>query len=356
MSRNLFTNLLSLHVDKVPEEDFFTELIAWYLNKNNDVLFLWLKDVFGVDEKYTGICVETQVTFDRLEQHETGSRPDIMISLYYDDETDYVLIESKISSREGNLQLPRYAEHLAESLHDARKRYLLYITRDFDPKEAVLVTKETVDKVVFKQVRWHEFYGFLKKQESNLVLDEILEFMRSKNMAEINRITPATLAAFNSFPDVYNFLEKVLGEEVYKRFSEIFDPKLKPAIDACKWRGYALNHTTINWDYYLGFYLPDSLNDYPTLFASFNINTKSAKNAIELANVLQKIETDTKNAKLSWKGSDLKKANYESFIELKCFFNELLQEEDHISAMKEIFMSYLEETSRLLKDYPFLLT
>lgn len=205
MSGNLFTNLLSLHKSPVPEENFFTEMVAGLLDKDRSLLSSWLKEFLNISNKYSQIRVETQVGIGKLDKYTSGSRLDILITLSDKERDDYVLIESKIGSKEGHYQLSKYADHLIEKYPEESKKYLVFISKNYELKDPEKVITTSNQNVFFKQFLWHDFYNFLNRQLTNppsLLHNEILDFMRRKNMSEISRITPATLSAISLFPDV----------------------------------------------------------------------------------------------------------------------------------------------------------
>jgi hypothetical protein len=60
----LFKQLLRLHKGNVPLEDFFTEIVAYFLNENRDILFSWF-DYSHILESgnYVGATIATQKTY-----------------------------------------------------------------------------------------------------------------------------------------------------------------------------------------------------------------------------------------------------------------------------------------------------
>jgi hypothetical protein len=211
----------------------------------------------------------------------------------------------------------------------------VYITRDYDPKEAAAITRKVKHDVAFHQIRWHEFYSFLKKQPPSPILDEILAFMRTKQMAEITRITPATLAAFSSFPDVFKFYQTVLKGEVNDQFTKIFGLKPRSGTDQFQFRRHVIYTISNDWTYLLGFWMPESGEEFPKVAAQFVINAYvSTKKWSDMANVLLQIEKESQTNPLKWKGSQLDKPKTWAKIELECSFSEILLEEDHVAALR----------------------
>jgi hypothetical protein len=98
---SLFQNLLNLHSGNRPVEDFFTEIVAYFLSINTDILLHWLKQ-HGIinEENYHSINVTTQKYYEPLAHHDQGSKPDIIIELANDTTTDVIFIESKVERKE----------------------------------------------------------------------------------------------------------------------------------------------------------------------------------------------------------------------------------------------------------------
>ncbi|MDQ3863514.1 MAG: DUF4268 domain-containing protein [Actinomycetota bacterium] len=150
----MLSRLLRFHGGTVRLEDFFSEIVAHLLSTYPELCLSWLNQygVLPTHEKYSHINITTQRPFDALEAHQHASRPDVVIELSegfsaeaaHDQHsgevpvppTDVVFIESKVGSREGEDQLKRHAEQLS-AIPDIRHRRLVYITRDYDPKDEI---------------------------------------------------------------------------------------------------------------------------------------------------------------------------------------------------------------------------
>jgi hypothetical protein len=113
--------------------------------------------------------ISTQESFEALDCHFSGSRPDIFIELSNDTEKELIFIECKIGSEEGQNQLQRYAEHL-DNIENINKKSLIYITRDFDTKsqEHIFTNCKNKSSLVFKQFRWHQIYQFLSRFNNHI--------------------------------------------------------------------------------------------------------------------------------------------------------------------------------------------
>jgi hypothetical protein len=360
MPKGLFNRLLSLYPSPVHEEDYFTELVAWLFEHNQHLLFKWLRSCLNINTPYTTCHIQTQVEFEKLEGHMTSSRPDILITLYQEENQDVVMIESKIGSVEGFEQLPRYAEHLSLGFPEAQKRYLVYISRSYDPKETRHVNRFLrSNNIEFIQTRWFEFYQFLYKQPPVPLLVEILRFMKEKRMAKITKITPAVLMALNAYPDVHNFIHSVLDDEVTAKFIEIVGKKPrnedKRLWNVAEMRRYLLiGDVNDHLIFFMGFLMPDTSDRFPSINAWFQIRP-NAPDRKQHVQICKKIISDSIDQPLKWIGYDLDTPDSHAGITLETSFEEILCETDHILALKKKFLEYLSEYKRLQTAYPGLI-
>lgn len=105
---SLFSNLLNLHSGSKPLEDFFTEIVAYFLSLNNGILLSWLKHHSIIsDDNYSRIKISTQQKHKGLESHAEDSRLDIVVELSIGLNTDVIFIESKIGAKDGNNALKK---------------------------------------------------------------------------------------------------------------------------------------------------------------------------------------------------------------------------------------------------------
>ncbi|MHC5718361.1 MAG: PD-(D/E)XK nuclease family protein [Nostoc sp.] len=228
---SLFTNLLNLHSAIKPREDFFTEIVAYFLSLNNDILLDWLKHHSIIsDDNYSSIKISTQQEHKKLEGHQDDSRLDIAVELSTGLNTDAIFIESKIGAKDGNNALRKYADILS-NLPNVRHRILIYITRDYDPKEEI--KKYCLDlspKVNFFQLRWYQFYSFLKERAFNILAQEILIFMRNNRMSHNNQFSSVDLLTMVNYNKTLHLMESTLNDEVEKEFKLAFGGVIKGAI------------------------------------------------------------------------------------------------------------------------------
>lgn len=172
-------------------------------------------------------------------------------------------------------------------------------------------------------------------------------------MAEITRLTPSTLSAFNSFPDVYKFFQTVFQGEVTEQFTKTLGQKPKSGTDQFQHRRHVLFATSNEWEYLLGFWMPDSGEEFPYVGALLHVNAYiSVAKWQSLAGVYKQIEADSQNSALQWRGYGLDKPKTWAHLDLRRSFSEILPEEDHVAALRRQLLIYLEETKRVFTDYP----
>ncbi len=350
---SLFSRLLNLHTDKTPLEDFFTELVAHLFTIDRQILFAWLKYIGLLDtEAYLDAYISTQQTFDRLNHHDSDSRPDLVIELGDGSNKDLIFIESKIGSKEGYKQLPRYAEIL-DKLPDLRNKVLIYITRDFEPKDREIVLNRIPDSNVrFIQVRWHQFYQFLKAQTDTILFEEIIKFMQEHQMAHNNQFSSIDVIALANFTKSLKLMEQTMWGEVSQRFEKILGSMAPLSTTFTQFR---LNERYLmyswlpyKWWCGLGFMLnTSSSTDYPTVCLVLEVQPQSPCRAeiIEAMKAICKENSD-------WKGYDLDNAKAWSRIVLGRSLQSFLSKEDHIATIKEFFLKSLDELSNIKTKYP----
>jgi hypothetical protein len=351
----LFNQLLKLHKGNMPLEDFFTEIIAHFLSENKDILFSWFKRSHILDlEDYLGSDITTQKTY---KQPNTGNekRPDIVIELSDGENYDLIFVESKVGSSEGYHQLPDYVQIL-DSLPGYRHKLLIYITRDFEPKEESyvfqLVPHSDVD---FKQLRWHQFYQFLTTQRNSDLQKAIMAFMQEHRMAQSNQFSSVDVLALTNFPSTLKLMESVLWGKVLHRFEDIFGDHQKLgirkrlALQNIQWHGrYVLESWMPDkWLCFMGFSmnLVDS-SGYPTVRLVLQVNPKSPKRQ-EIIQEFRKISSDS-----NWNPYNLEQPNTWSSIALEKSLRDFISLDDHVFAIEEFLLDALQQLEDIKKQYP----
>ncbi|MBD2505991.1 PD-(D/E)XK nuclease family protein [Nostoc muscorum FACHB-395] len=219
----MFSNLLNLHSGTKPCEDFFTEIVAYFLSLNNDILLGWLKHHSIIsDDNYSSVKISTQQEHKGLESHTEDSRLDIVVELSTGLTTDVIFIESKIGAKDGNNALKKYAEILS-NLPNVRDRILIYITRDYDPKQEIKTPAFNLEpKISFSQLRWYQFYARLQQHSADILAQEILIFMRRNGMSTTNQFSSVDLLTMVNFNKTLNLMKSTLNEEVQHEFKLAF--------------------------------------------------------------------------------------------------------------------------------------
>ncbi len=353
----LFQKLLNLHTSVIPEEDFFTEIFVAILSRNKDLVTAFLARFLNVSEAYYDIRVQSQVSLAALAGHNMGSRPDVLIQLFTEDAYDLILIESKLGSSEGDRQLSRYADHLAETFSGARERYLLYITRSYDPKDAEQVIGKPNDHVHFKQIRWSQFYDLLKSFRSDSLVDEMAIFMEENQMAENTQLLPADLFAMTVVPRLMDFMVDSLEGEVKEKFVNVLGVQPYPIKLDFQLREqsrlivyqYVNNH----WWFGVGYFFDRAGKKYPDLGMNIEISAKSTR-WNDIASGLQQIYTDLGSKDSRWKTYGLSQPQSWAGLAVRESIAGIADSPDHLHVIKQKLMSYLDDVATLKTKYPSL--
>jgi hypothetical protein len=352
---SLFSRLLKLHNGNTPLEDFFTELVAHLFGTNKETLYAWLKELNILDTPADlSAYISTQQTFEQLSHHFSDSRPDIIIELVDGTNRDIIFIESKIGYSEGSNQLQRYAEIL-DSLTGFRNKYLIYITRDFEPKEREAIF-QIIPKshVVFKQTRWHQFYHFLKSQKNTMLVGEIVKFMQKHQMAHNNQFSSIEVIALANFTKSLKLIEQCMWGEVSQRFNHVLGSMLTRAMTRAGLHNHQrylmYSRMSDKWWCGLGFMLDTSnSNDYPTVYLTLEVDPKSQSREKIIAAM-----KDICSKRPGWQGYELDDSKAWSRIVLGRSLQSFLSEDDHIVAIQKFFLKSLDELSQIKNEYSHL--
>jgi len=354
---SLFSNLLNLHSGSKPLEDFFTEIVAYFLSLNNQILIDWLKHHLIIsDDNYSSIKISTQQEHKRLESHTEDSRLDIVVELSDGLNTDVIFIESKIGSNDGKNALKKYADILS-NLPNVRHRILIYIPRDYDPKDEIKTPAFNLEqKVNFYQLRWHQFYAHLQQHATDILAQEILIFMRKNGMSTTNQFSSVDLLTMVNFNKTLNLMESTLSEEVQQEFKLAFGGVIRGAASRTQWkwdeRFIIYTHfSPSTWDLWCGlgyFNLnPINLTDYPYLGMFLQVSHKFGQRA-KIIESMQKIINDKPNL---WTPVNLKVLPAWSAIFYRKSLQDFLSEENHVSAIKLFFQESIKELKTVQEQY-----
>jgi hypothetical protein len=352
MNMSLFSRLLNLNTGSIPLEDFFTELVAHLFSKNKEILYAWLKDLNLLDtDTYLDVHISTQREFEPLDGHLLGSRPDLLIELIDDRSSSLIFIESKIASQEGYEQLSRYAEIL-HKLPGFHKKILLYITRDFEPKDKAVIFKNIPDSIIhFKQLRWYQFHRFLQFYTGTMLAQEVIEFMNEHQMAHNNQFSSIDVIALANFTKSLKLMEEAMWGEVSQQFEKVLGAikRQNAALTQMQSHGRYLMTADMpsgKWWCGLGFMLKtSSLTDYPTVRLMLEV-APSSNRRTEIIEAMKGI-----CKQYNWQGYGLNDPKAWSSIAREKSLQDFLSEEDHIAAIKQFFLQTLEELEKIKNDY-----
>lgn len=349
----LFSKLLNLNTGSIPLEDFLTEVVAYLFNTDKEILFAWLEKLNLLDANASDIDahISTQREFEPLNGHLSSSRPDIVIEIVSRKSRDIVFIESKVGSQEGYKQLSRYAEIL-HKLSGFNHKSLIYITRDFDPKDETAIF-ENIPKtpVKFKQLRWHQFYHFLRCQPNTMLAQEITAFLEEYQMAHNNQFSSIDVIALANFTRSLKLIEETMWGKVSQRFGQILGAvkQKSTALTQVQLHGRYLmiaSMTGGKWWCGLGFILKTSnLTDYPTVRLMLEVEPNSQYRA-EIIKVMKNICEE-----YGWESYELNSSKAWAGVFREKSLQDFLSREDHVKAIEEFFMKALDELEKIKGQY-----
>ncbi|MFN6535200.1 MAG: PD-(D/E)XK nuclease family protein [Nostoc sp. EkiNYC01] len=329
------------------------------MSLNQDILLDWLKHHSIIsDDNYSSIKISTQQEHQALASHTEGSRFDIVVELSTGLNTDVIIIESKIGAKDGSYGLKKYAEILS-NLANVRNRILIYITRDYDLQNEIKTVTSNLDpKVSFYQLRWHQFYAYLQKHATDILVQEILTFMRKNGMSYTNQFSSVDLLTMVNFNKTLNLMESTLSEEVQEKFKLAFGGAIRPVASTSmtQWRTYSryIIYTRFSWDNFwcgLGYFNlnPDSLTEYPYL----GICLEVSPSFVERPKIIQSMQKVINAHPDIWTPEDLTILPAWSAIFYRQSFQEFLSEKDQLSAIKDFFLKSIDELKKIQPYFDF---
>ena len=378
---SLLGRLLRLFPESVPLEDLFTEAVARLFEIRPQLCLEWLEEAELISPRAVGqvqehVRVSSQRTFAALENHDTDSRPDLLIEVFRssgeepaEEEPggDVVMVESKIGSGEGPQQLRRYAEHL-EKMQDFDSKTLLYITRSYDPKEQDEILSGFDEDVIFKQLRWHDFYRFLTTVEKDTLLEEVMIFMEEQGMARSYRFSTTDLMALSGVPRAYEIFDETLGGEVKAELEKFAGNKVRRETHGL---GHLRAHKRYldiaslhEWDLFsfVGYQLDRSeaasimqmmRDGYPGVF----VVLESRPNAVGRETSVAAMKRIAPND--DWESYNLDNPSGWAGVRRYRSLATLLSEEDHVAAVQRFFVESIHhlraELTEFKKEHPDLL-
>lgn len=359
---SLLGRLLRLFPESVPLEDLFTEAVARLFETRPQMCLAWLEQIGLLtaplaDTSDVAINVSTQRTFAALDHHDTDSRLDLMVEVYWPSEdsaedgvvADVVMIESEIGSKEGPEQLRRYAEHL-DRITEFGSKTLVYITRGYDPKEASEILSYLDGNVRFKWLRWHDFYRFLQTVEKDALVEEVMTFMEEQGMARSYRLSTTDLMALSGVPRAYEIFDETLGGEVKAELEAFAGSKVKRethGLNNIRWhRRYITIASLHEWDLYcfVGYEM-EGLREYPAAHVWLEARPGAVRRETSVAAMRRMSLLD------GWEAYNLEDPTDWARVYRAVSLADLLPEEDHIAAVKHFFVESIRQLGDELKIF-----
>ena len=191
---------------KTPLEDFTTEILAGILANNKELRNDFINEILCVEGDNFEINTQQRFLLNEVDC------PNCRVDLVVKSEDSICLVENKVESREGYIQLDRYSKVL-DGFKAGKKTYLRYCTKYYDDKS--IVTHD------FLQFRWADVYKFLKKHENIPLIKEYLEFLKTHNMSDELDFTLKDLVSLQEMNQVIKKLDGYL-DKIKPSFNKIF--------------------------------------------------------------------------------------------------------------------------------------
>ena len=327
-----------------PLEDYLTELFTYCLNQDIELLNAFLIQFCGVKSRIEEFNINTQYELKSLKNHECDSRPDMV--LFTNNLT--IFFENKINAKEGNKQLQRYAEHL-NKIHTSRK-ILVYITRDYDIKNEKEIFSNCNTRIDFIQIRWFNIFKLLQKFKHNIIIQELLTFMKQINLSMNNQFTPVDILTLTNFSKVSSIMDETMFGEISKLFKKVNGVITQPS--ACltqlkkhdRYVYYAYHNKAIT--IFLGFWM-NSRNEkeYPEIGIEIELNPNSEQNE-NIRKIFQQIIEIHED----WDSNSLSDLSNWAKVRNKRSLQDFLSTKDHIGNIKLFFSESLTELESILKN------
>lgn len=323
-------------------EDYMTEVIA-PLFSQPEYLRSFLSR-FGQKKLETvhDIAVSTQRTYKRILEHQVDSRPDLIVSFTADKQKYLVFFENKLDAVEGSEQLGRYTDHLIEHKNKGYQVLLFYITRRYDPKDYIGTF------VPFHQLQWFQFYEWLKNKESNLYIEQVIQYMEDLGLNKIRKFSPAELHVLQSMSKVQGMMDDCLGGIVKREFTSLFGSSRKRTSKSTQFSNdrYVLWNDQSDWKFVgCGFWFME--DDYPQI-SVFLEGTSKCKNKETLLKAMEEFAAD----RPEWVFEGPEDENGDFILYMDKSLVQFLTESDHIQAIQDHLGEKLRELHILVLKTP----
>jgi hypothetical protein len=242
-----------------------------------------------------------------------------------------------------------------------RYRRLVYITRDYDPKdkdEIVAGLRGSDAPVGFVPLRWHGFYRTLEDYRSTSLpgsdlTQEVLLFMKQNGMSQTNRLSAADVVALSGMTKMLAFMRETLSGEVESTIREVSGTKLQGGGSALRQLAdhdrYFL-YTFMNSAFWMGagFYLSkDDPDDYPWLSVLLEVGPKHPDRG-DIIRAMRSFAAGCSHCE----PYDLDNPSEWSGLDWAIDLREVLTAEDHMDAARAHFLKSLDDVARMQEQYP----
>lgn len=326
---------------KSPTEDFLTEAFAYLLETNPTLCQALVHQLTGWDRSYSYV-VRTQQTYERQQDHERDSRPDMVLS---DPSGARVMfIENKVDSGLQPQQLERYADHLKQL--GACETALVYLTKHYDPQPA------RINGVPLIQLRWHQVGELLAAYPEDPRAKDLLDYLEELGLMRPTMWTPGMLSSFQAFRDSLSFLDMVLDEEVSRAFTATLakprqrDARLFQYARDGRYGHFSGAKIGKDWfEVFVGYRATEASDGsaFPQLYAAVGANT----NAAELATLFASLPEELSD--LGWAQKHHAGAKW-SYFEKTASVTTILHQTDHASASQAWMLQAIQELGAFKKQ------
>lgn len=194
---------------KTPIEDFITYSFAGLLNDNKDLKEHFLYSTL----KLPKLCytIYSQRKYDL----EGGKYCKIDLVFENTEEKIICFVENKVDSKEGEDQLKRYAKILDSFEYKEYDTYLVYCTKNYDPKQ--------LKSHSFNYIRWYDIADILNNYPNKFLICQFYNFLKSNKMAQKHTLNNSDVATMRNMASTLEFLNECLDQA-----KPIFTKKFKP--------------------------------------------------------------------------------------------------------------------------------
>ncbi|KIA99456.1 hypothetical protein OA93_04630 [Flavobacterium sp. KMS] len=328
----MLNQLLKLYIRnsyKTPLEDFTTEVFTGLLNLEEEIKISFIEDFLKLPK--SDFQLKTQV------KYELENDTNCIVDMVLQSETHLCFIENKVNSKEGNRQIERYCKVLDIFNNDGYTTSLFYCTKYFEKKE--------FSNHSFQQFRWFQIAKFLKKFQSNKLVNEFLNFLKTHNMAQELTFNAKDFMTLDNLQNIINVMNGYLDrvkptfEHTFKTSSKISDGRTISQI---------LNHNR------LIYYYKEIISEtgWSELKYGFQLQTPNIYVGIWIDKSNKKFSEFTEYSKLNLGGFNIEIKSNGISIELKKDISIYLNNEEADFEISEWFKNAFEKFADIIKQTP----